>query len=198
MLKRMWLAVMLLILTASSVSAQLFTGSWMGLGVHGGWTTSYNNLSVEQSVRNHIDNFSFSGGMQDIGANLSGYSGALGLDFALDYAWKSRAIAPGVDLRNNTLAVTGTVNVMLPFIVAPYAGVGLGAFRTAQSLSNNSLTIVLPSDKTNLGWVAKAGVGANIPTLPVFPYFEWRYQNVRTPNHPVTYDTLLLGVSLKI
>jgi hypothetical protein len=198
MLKRMWLAVIIMTLAASSVSAQLFNGSWIGFGVHGGWTTSYNNLSVEQSIRNHLDNFSFSGGMQDIGGNLSAYSGLLGLNLDLDYAWKSRTISPGLDLRYNTLALTGTVNVMLPFIVAPYAGVGFGAFRTAQSLSNNSLTIVLPSDKTNFGWVAKAGVGANIPTLPLFPYFEWKYQNVRTPKHPITYDTLLLGVSLRI
>lgn len=202
MSKRMTIlaAAAILALFASRVSAQTFGGTWAGLGIHGGYITGYQNRSVEQSIKDaygDIVNFELAGSMHDLGADYRAVSGLFGVDLSFDYAWRSQQIQPGVDLRYNTLALTGDGLVMIPFVISPYAGAGIGAFRTAQSISGNTTTVILPEDRTNFGWNLKAGLGLNIPSIPLFPYVEWRYYNIRTPNHPVIYDSILLGTTFR-
>jgi opacity protein-like surface antigen len=193
----MFLGVLALSLTTGSAAAQL-GHYWMGIGVRGGWVTSYKNLSVERSIRNHINNFKLSGEMHDIGADFSSYAGLFGFDLSLDYAWKTQTVIAGTDLKFNTLALIGTANIILPLVISPFAGVGIGAFRISQSLSDDSAIIILPPDRTSFGWVLRAGLGLDMNSLPLFPLLEWRYANVRTPHHPVKYDSILLGLTLRI
>ncbi len=202
MSKRMTIlaAAAIFALFANGVSAQTFGGTWAGLGIHGGYITGYQNRSVEQSIKDaygNIVDFKLAGSMHDVGADYRAFSGMFGLDLSVDYAWRSQEIMPGVQLRHNTLAAIGGVDFMIPFVISPYVGAGIGAFRTAQSVSNDNGAVVLPANRTNFGWTLKGGVGLDLPALPIFPFVEWRYFDVRTPNHPVIYDSILLGATFR-
>jgi hypothetical protein len=173
----------------------------LSFGAHGGTVASYKNLTLENSVKNAYQNigiFNLSGKMQTVGLNLGIKPlGIIGIDASLDYAWKTQTIFGKAKLRHSVVSISGTVVYAIPFIVSPYIGVGIGAFHNVQSVSASSVVIVLPSNKTDLGLVVRGGIAISAPLIPIVPYIEWRYNDIRKSDNPIKYQAILVGISLK-
>jgi opacity protein-like surface antigen len=178
--------------------------SWVGLTVHGGMLSDYDNLSVEQSIKdayNDLGDFSLSGEMKDIGAQLNfRRSENFAFDLSGDYAWKTRKIKDRFDLRYSVMSASASGRFIIPLVISPYVGAGVGAFRTAQSITkHDDVTVVLPDDKTNFGWLVKGGVALDVPRFPLMPFLEWRYSNVASGDEEddIKYHSVVLGGTIK-
>lgn len=175
----------------------------LGFGIHGGVVSGYNNLTLEESVKDayrNLTDFSLSKNMTDVGIHLNiNTLRIVQLDANVDYAWKTQKVYQNVDLTYSTLAVTGTVRKSISLaILNPYAGVGLGLYRSAYSIKSGPVTVVLPSDQTKLGYHAKAGVELNIPVLPLTPYAEFRYHIIQTAKHSTKFYAVVAGLTLDL
>jgi opacity protein-like surface antigen len=197
MLRKLASVIAPILILISSSHASL-TG--LGIGVHGGLVSSYNNLTLEQSIRAANSNFSLKKNMPDVGIHLIvGTLRIVTLDGSLDYGWKKLAVVSGISLNYSTLSATAAVRVLFPLAaVKPYVGAGIGLYRNVYSLSGSQGAIILPANDTKVGYLAKGGVEVNIPLFPLTPFAEFRYNHVPTRGHVTHYYQVLGGITFNL
>ncbi len=193
------LMAMIIVIASSSYAGM--TG--LGFGIHGGMVSGYNNLTLEQSVKDAYGGFSLKTSMPDIGFHLIvGTLRVVTVDGSIDYGWKKAEIYQGLSLTYSTLSATAAVRGSIPLaVVSPYAGVGLGLYRNAYSLSGGPLNhevIVLPSKETKVGYLVKGGVNVNIPLFPFTPFAEFRYNHIPTSGKATHFYQVLAGITLNL
>ncbi len=201
MLRKAIPVIVMTIMLASSGQAGL-TG--IGFGVHGGLISSYNNSTLEQSVKVAFGDFSLPKNMPDLGVHVViSTLRIVTFDGSFDYGWKKLAVFNGIDLSYSTLAASACVRTGFSLaILKPYAGAGLGFYRNAYSISgeqlNTPVPIMLPADETKVGYLVKAGLELNIPLSPITPFGEFRYNHVPTTGKATHYYQLLAGLTLNL
>jgi opacity protein-like surface antigen len=194
------LAIALIVSIAPSAHAGI-TG--LGFGIHGGLISNYDNPPLEQGLNDAFQDsidFSFSKDMTNIGAHLIiGTLRVIEFDVNLDYIWKSQAVYQDVELRYSVFAATAAIRKSFSIgILSPYAGAGLGLYRSAYSLKSENYIIVLPSDETKLGYLLKGGLELNIPMFPLTPYAEFKYNHVKTSDDAIKFYQIIAGLTLNL
>jgi opacity protein-like surface antigen len=191
--------VVALSLTCTRVSAGL---SGLGLGVHGGVVSGYDNPVLEDSILSQFVDFDMAEKMTDIGAHLNiGTFRIIEFDLSLDYAWKKQEIASGIDLRFSDISITASVRKSVALAaLKPYIGVGVGQHWMVYSieLGDQVIGVNLPADESKIGYHFKAGVDLDFPLLPLTPYGEWRYNIIQTTGKSTKYSAILVGITLDL
>ena len=199
MITRM-LAIATLILLCPAAYAGI-TG--LGFGVHGGIVSGYNNETLEQSVKDAFQNFtdfSLSKEMTGIGAHVKvGTLRVIDLDGSLDYAWKKQNVYQDYDLTYSIFSAAASVRKSIPIgILGPYVGAGVGFYRSAYSISNGSVTVVLPSNETKVGYHVKGGLEFNIPVFPLTPFAEFKYNQIQTSGEATKFYQVFAGLTFDL
>ncbi len=188
-----------LIMTAPSAFAGL---SGLGLGVHGGVVSGYDNPALQESFVGDFPAFDLTASMYDIGAHLNiGTFRVIEFDANLDYAWKKQEVASGVDLTLSDFSITLAVRKSLALgPIRPYAGIGGGLHVIAYSLDIGGQTVgvVLPDNESKTGYLLKLGTELNIPLFPLTPYGEWRYNVIQTSGESTKYSSIMFGITLDL
>lgn len=195
-----FLSGVLILLSCSAANAGV-TG--LGFGIHGGIVSGYNNFTLEESVKDayrNLTDFSLSKNMTDVGIHINiGTLRIVDLDGSLDYAWNKQTVYQDISLTYSILAAVASVRKSIPVgPIAPYAGVGLGLYRSAYSIGNGSVVIVLPENGTKVGYHVKGGVGLNIPMFPIKPFAEFKYNQIQTSGKATKYYQLLAGLTFEL
>jgi len=194
------LAITLTVLIAPAAHAGV-TG--LGFGIHGGIVSGYDNPTLEQSVKDafqSLTDFSLSKDMTNVGIHLKvGALRVIDLDGSLDYTWKKQNVYQDIDLTYSLVSASASIKKSFSIgILGPYAGAGVGLYRSAYSVSNASIIVVLPSNETNIGYHVKAGLELNFPMFPLTPYAEFRYNQVQTSNEPTKFYQLTGGLTFNL
>ena len=155
----------------------------IGIGIHGGVISGYDNPVLEDTLVRQYTQIDFSGNMNNLGMHVNiGTLRIIEFDGSLDYAWKKHEITQGVKLTFSDISISGSV--IKPFPVAvlkPYIGAGVGIHALAYSLETSGQpTAVLPSNESKLGYHLKVGVALNLPLFPLTPSAEWKYNIIQT------------------
>lgn len=191
--------VLALTLTGARASAGL---SGLGLGVHGGVVSGYDNPVLEEGIPLDSLGIELSEKMTDIGAHLNiGTFRIIEFDLNLDYAWKKQKIASGIDLRFSDISITASVRKSFALAaLKPYIGVGVGQHWMVYSieLGGQVIGVTLPADESKIGYHFKAGVDLDFPLFPLTPYGEWRYNMVQTTGKSTKYSAILVGITLDL
>jgi opacity protein-like surface antigen len=186
------------LLTASSANAGM---SGLGLGVHGGIVSGYDNPGLSEGVGDSLG-IDVSGKMTDLGVHLKiGTFRVVEFDLNLDYAWKKQDMGLGIDLRFSDFSITGSVRKSLTLAaIKPYVGVGGGMHWMAYSLEYGGqvIGVALPEDESRIGYHFKAGVDLDIPLFPLTPYGEWKYNIIQTTGESTKYSSLMVGITLDL
>jgi opacity protein-like surface antigen len=175
----------------------------LGFGIHGGIVSGYDNPTLEQSVKDafqSLTDFSLSKDMTNVGIHLKvGTLRVIDLNASLDYTWKSQNIYQDIDLTYSVVSGSASIEKSLSIgILSPYAGIGLGLYRSAYSMSNSDVIVVLPSDETNIGYHVKGGLELNFPIFPLTPFAEFRYNQVQTSDEPTKFYQLTAGLTFNL
>lgn len=193
------LLVAALVLAGSRAFAGL---SGLGLGVHGGLISGYDNQVLEDSILSEFASFDMSDKMTDIGAHLKiGTLRVVEFDLNLDYAWKKQEIVSGIDLRFSDFSITASVRKSIALAaLKPYIGVGVGQHWMAYSLElgDQVIGVVLPENESKFGYHFKAGIDLDFPVFPLTPYGEWKYNIIQTSGESTKYSALLVGITLDL
>jgi opacity protein-like surface antigen len=185
-------------LISSTANAGL---SGIGIGIHGGVVSGYDNPVLEDSLIQEYTQIDFSGNMTNIGMHVNiGTLRIIEFDGSLDYAWKKQEVIQGVDLTFSDISISGSVIKSFPLaVLKPYAGVGAGIHALAYSIETNGQPVaVLPDNETKIGYHLKAGVAVNIPVFPLTPSAEWRYNIIQTTDESTKYNSINLGITLDL
>lgn len=193
------LLVVALVLAGSRAFAGL---SGLGLGIHGGVVSGYDNPALKEGIPLDSLGIDLSEKMTDIGAHLKiGTFRIVGFDLNIDYAWKKQEIVSGIDLRFSDFSITASVRKSIALAaLKPYIGVGVGQHWMAYSieLGDQVIGVVLPEDESKVGYHFKAGVDLDFPVFPLTPYGEWRYNIIQTAGESTKYTVLLVGITLDL
>jgi opacity protein-like surface antigen len=192
--------IIALILTLVSSGHTSLTG--IGFGIHGGTISAYNNLTLEQSIKTIFNDFTLKKNMPDIGIHLKiSTLRIITFDGSFDYGWQKLAVFQDLKLSYSTLSATACARGSISLgILKPYAGVGVGLYRNAYSISGGQLNypIVLPADETKVGYLVKGGIELGIPMFPLTPFGEFRYNQIPTSGKATHYYQLLAGITLNL
>lgn len=176
--------------------------SGLGLGIHGGLVSGYDNPVLEDSVLSQFASFDMSEEMTDIGAHLNiGTFRIIEFDINIDYAWKKQEILSGIDLRFSDFSISASIRKSIALsALKPYIGVGVGQHWVAYSieLGDQVIGVVLPKDESKIGYHFKAGVDLDFPVFPLTPYGEWRYNIIKTAGESTKYTAILVGLTLDL
>lgn len=190
--------IVIMAITASGANAGL---SGLGIGIHGGIVSGYDNPVLEDSLVQQYTSIDFSGNMTNIGMHVDiGTLRIIEFDGSLDYAWKKQEVVQGIDLTFSDISVSASVKKSFPLaIVKPYAGAGLGIHALAYSIEANGQPVaVLPDNETKIGYHVKAGVALNIPVFPLTPFAEWKYNIIQTTDESTKYNSINVGITLDL
>ena len=190
--------IVIMAITASGANAGL---SGLGIGIHGGIVSGYDNPVLEDSLVQQYTSIDFSGNMTNIGMHVDiGTLRIIEFDGSLDYAWKKQEVVQGIDLTFSDISVSASVKKSFPLaIVKPYAGAGLGIHALAYSIEANGQPVaVLPENETKIGYHVKAGVALNIPVFPLTPFAEWKYNIIQTTDESTKYNSINVGITLDL
>ena len=195
-----------LILSVIFIGPNAFGGiSGLGLGIHGGMISGYDNPVLKDSILSHFASFDMSEKMTDIGAHLNiGTFKIIEFDLNIDYAWKKQEIASGIDLRFSDFSISASVRKSIALSsLKPYIGVGVGQHWMAYSIEFGDLVfpnigVVLPENESKVGYHFKAGIDLDFPVFPLTPYGEWRYNIIQTSGESTKYSALLVGITLDL
>ncbi len=193
----------LLVAALVLVGSRAFAGaSGLGLGIHGGMISGYDNPVLKDSILSHFAGFDMSEKMTDIGAHLRiGTFRVIEFDLNIDYAWKKQEIASGIDLRFSDFSIAASVRKSIALAaLKPYIGVGVGQHWMVYSIEfgDQVIGVVLPEDESKVGYHFKAGVDLDFPVFPLTPYGEWRYNIIQTAGESTKYTALLVGITLDL
>jgi len=173
----------------------------IGIGIHGGIVSGYDNPVLEDSLTNEYGDIDFSDNMTNIGMHVDiGTLRIIEFDGSIDYSWKKHEIIQGVDLTFSDISVSGSVKKSFPLaVLKPYAGVGVGIHALAYSIEVEGLPpAVLPDNETKIGYHIKAGVALNIPVFPLTPFAEWKYNIIQTTDESTKYNSINVGITLDL
>jgi len=100
----------------------------IGIGIHGGIVSGYDNPVLEDSLIQEYPAMDFADNMTNIGMHVDiGTLRIIEFDGSIDYSWKKHEIIQGVDLTFSDISVSGSVKKSFPLaVLKPYAGVGIG------------------------------------------------------------------------
>jgi opacity protein-like surface antigen len=193
----------LLVVTMVLAGSRAFAGlSGLGLGVHGGLISGYDNQVLEDSILSQFASFDMSDNMTDIGAHLKiGTFRVVEFDLNLDYAWKKQEIVSGIDLRFSDFSIAASVRKSIALAAfKPYIGVGVGQHWMAYSLEigDQIVGVVLPENESKIGYHFKVGVDLDFPVFPLTPYGEWKYNTIQTTGESTKYSVLSVGITLDL
>lgn len=195
---RIAIAALAVLLTASGASAGM---SGLGLGVHGGIVSGYDNPELSEGISDSLG-IDVSDKMTDLGIHLKiGTFRVVEFDLNLDYAWKKQDMGLGIDLRFSDFSITGSVRKSLALAaIKPYVGVGGGMHWMAYSLEYGGqvIGVALPEDESRIGYHFKAGVDLDFPLFPLTPYAEWKYNIIQTTGESTKYSSLMVGITLDL
>ena len=172
----------------------------IGIGVHGGIVSGYDNPVLEDTLIQQYTDIDFAEDMTNIGMHVDiGTFRIIEFDAALDYAWKKHEIFEGVDLTFSDVSISGTVKKSLSIaVLKPYAGVGVGIHALAYSIEAAGQTAVLPDNETKLGYHFKVGLALNIPLFPLTPSAEWKYNIIQTTDKSTKYNSINVGITIDL
>jgi opacity protein-like surface antigen len=173
----------------------------IGIGIHGGIVSGYDNPILEDSLIQQYTTIDFSGNMTNIGMHVDiGTLRIIEFDGSLDYAWKKQGVTQGVDLTFSDFSISASVKKSFPLALAkPYVGAGLGIHALAYSIEASGQPVaVLPDNETKMGYHIKAGVALNIPVFPLTPFAEWKYNLIQTTDKSTKYNSINLGITLDL
>ncbi len=173
----------------------------IGIGIHGGIISGYDNPVLEDSLVQQYTNIDFADNMTNLGMHVNvGTLRIIEFDGSLDYAWKKHEITQGVDLTFSDFCISGSVKKSLSFaILNPYVGAGIGLHAVAYSIEAEGQTVaVLPDNETKLGYHIKAGVALNIPLFPLTPFAEYKYNIIQTTDESTKYSAINVGITLDL
>jgi opacity protein-like surface antigen len=195
------LFVVFLVALSCSVANAGLTG--IGFGIHGGVVSGYNNLTLENSVKDayrDVTDFSLSKNMADIGFHIDiGTLRVIDIEGAFDYGWKKQKVYQDVSLTYSMLSATaGLKKSLLMGPVKPYVGIGAGLYKSAYSIDNGSVVVILPDNETKTGYYAKGGVGFSFPMFPIKPFAEFKYNQVQTSGKATKYYQILAGLTFEL
>ena len=194
-------APILLLIVLLAAPAAYGGMSGLGLGVHGGIVSGYDNPVLAQGIGDSLG-IDVSDQMTDLGAHLKiGTFRIIEFDLSLDYAWKKQDLGSGIDLRFSDFSITGSVRKSYALaVVKPYIGVGGGLHWMAYSVEYGGqiVGVVLPEDESKFGYHFKAGVDLDIPLFPLTPYAEWKYNVIQTTGESTKYSSIMVGVTLDL
>jgi opacity protein-like surface antigen len=185
------------------VGTKAFAGfSGLGLGIHGGLISGYDNQVLKDSILSQFASFDMSDKMTDIGAHLNiGTFRVVEFDLNIDYAWKKQEITSGIDLRFSDFSITASIRKSIALgVLKPYIGVGVGQHWMVYSIEfgDQVIGVVLPEDESKVGYHFKAGVNLDFPLFPLTPYGEWKYNIIQTAGESTKYTALLVGITLDL
>lgn len=192
----------ILAFTVLAAASSAYGGmSGLGLGVHGGIISGYDNPVLAEGISDSLG-IDVSDQMTDLGAHLKiGTFRVLEFDVSLDYAWKKQDLGYGIDLRFSDFSITGSVRKSYALAaIKPYVGVGGGLHWMAYSVEfgGQVVGVVLPEDESRIGYHFKAGVDLDFPLFPLTPYAEWKYNIIQTTGETTKYSSILVGVTLDL
>jgi len=208
------LVVALIVLFAASGASAGLTG--LGIGIHGGIISGYDNPSLETGLEGFLDtlgvfdmaDFEMPDDMKNFGAHVNiGTLRVIEFDIALDYAWQKKTLFEGAELKFNDFSISGSVRKSFPIAVfKPYVGAGLATHIMAYTIeyNGNIYPIVDPNedvsieDETVIGYHFKAGVALDFPLFPLTPYAEWKYNTIQTSGESSKYSQINLGITLDL
>ena len=193
-----------LILIASFVflASNSYAGlTGLGIGIHGGIISGYDNPVLESSILSQYTGFDFPDQMTNIGLHINiGTLRIIEFDVSADYAWKKQEVVSGVDLKFSDFSASGSVRKSIPLaVLKPYAGAGLGIHAMAYSLEIEGLPpVILPDNEAKIGFHFKVGLELNIPIFPITPMVEWKYNVIQTTGESSKYNSINLGLTLDL
>jgi|WetSurMetagenome_2_1015567.scaffolds.fasta_scaffold569020_1 opacity protein-like surface antigen len=195
------LAVILIVAFTCPFANAGMTG--IGFGIHGGMVSGYNNLTLENSVKDayrDITDFSLSKNMADVGFHINiGTLRIIDIEGSFDYGWKTQKVYQDISLTYSMLSATaGLKKSLLMGPVNPYVGIGAGLYKSAYSIDNGSVVVVLPDNETKTGYYAKGGVGFSFPMFPIKPFAEFKYNQVQTSGKATKYYQILAGLTFEL
>lgn len=186
-----------------SAGSRAYAGiSGLGLGVHGGIVSGYDNPVLEQGIPFDSLGIDMSDKMTDLGAHLKiGTFRVIEFDLSLDYAWKKQGIGSGIDLRFSDFSITGSVRKSFALaVIKPYIGAGGGLHWMAYSIEfgGQVIAVALPEDESKIGYHFKVGVDLDFPLFPLTPFGEWKYNVIQTTGESTKYSSLMVGITLNL
>lgn len=175
----------------------------IGFGIHGGIVSGYNNETLENSVKDaysDITDFSLSKNMADLGFDINiGTLRVIDIEGSFDYGWKKQKVYQDISLTYSMLSATaGLKKSLLIGPISPFVGAGAGLYRSAYSIGNGSVIVVLPDNETKTGYYVKGGLGLNIPMFPLKPFAEFKYNQVQTSGKATKYYQILAGLTFEL
>ncbi len=191
--------VVALVLAGTNTSFGL---SGLGLGIHGGLVSGYDNPVLEEGIPLDSLGIDITEEMTDIGAHLNiGTFRVIEFDINIDYAWKKQEILSGIDLRFSDFSISASIRKSIALsALKPYIGVGVGQHWMAYSIEfgDQVIGVVLPEDESKIGYHFKAGVDLDFPVFPLTPFGEWRYNIITTAGESTKYTAILVGLTLDL
>ena len=181
----LWLAI--------SGSGWAITG--LGIGAHAGIVRSF-DFNFSKDLISYKTSFN----MPMIGAHLNINTLPI-IDFTgfVDYAWKEKEALTDVRVKLSDLSFGVAVKKKLSTpIIKPYLGGGIAWHRLIFSANAGVATIIIPDDKTQIGYLIAGGAEADIPMFPLKPFGEYRYNWVKVSGVTAKFDMLMIGVSLSL
>lgn len=191
-MKRIALLGTILLLALATTSGAI-TG--LGFGIRGGTVAGLENNHLNDFIKEINPGSELSKNMTMIGGHLKvGTLPVIDFELALEYAWKKKEIASGVDFTISDLGVIGSAKYNLSFpLIKPYVGAGLGLHRMVYKLDGYGGTLVVPENESKLGYHALAGLKIHPPASPVEFFAEGRYTYITTADKATKYSTLYAG-----
>jgi hypothetical protein len=193
------LMVAAIIMLYSSASAGL---SGLGLGIHGGMISGYDNPSLESSILDQYSGFELDDQMVDIGAHLNvGTFRIVEFGLNLDYAWKKQDITSDTELRYNDFSVSASIRKSIPLMaLKPYVAAGVAMHWLGYSLSVDEqvVGVYLPEEGSKLGYFGKGGIALDIPVFPLTPFVEFQYNLISTSGDDIKYKAIIGGLTLDL
>ncbi|UCE67872.1 MAG: hypothetical protein JSU85_07665 [Candidatus Zixiibacteriota bacterium] len=193
------LALFIVVASVASNANAGLTG--IGIGIHGGIVSGYDNPVLEDSLIQQYTDIDFADNMTNIGMHVDiGTLRIIEFDGSIDYSWKKHEIIQGVDLTFSDISISGSVKKSFPLAaLKPYAGAGIGIHALAYSIEvTGQPAAVLPDNETKIGYHIKAGVALNIPVFPLTPFAEWKYNIIQTTEKSTKYNSINVGITLDL
>ena len=180
-------------LLAFGVTSHAITG--LGFGIRGGMVAGLQNSNLDDFIKTINPDSELSNNMTMIGGHLKiGTLPVIDFELALEYAWKKKEIASGIDFSISDLGVIGSAKYNLDFpLIKPYVGAGLGLHKLVYKLDGYGGTLVIPEKESKLGYHALAGVSIRPPLSPVEFFAEGRYTYITTEGKSTRYSTIYAG-----
>lgn len=173
----------------------------LGIGIKGGMIQNYKNDNLDSIPTLGQD---WLEKMPVVGVHLKiGTLRIIHLEASVEYAWKEKEIVLGdlakVNFSIHDLSLNATAKYMFSFpVLKPYLGAGVGIHRLAYGISNDDCSVVLPDDKSRVGFHGVGGFVLSFPAFPLELLAEVRYTSIQTKNEPTRYTTILAGVTFNL